>query len=322
MARKARIEYEGAVYHVISRGNYRADVFAKETTRAAFLKCLDEACTKSGWRVHAWCVMSNHYHLCLETPSPNLVAGMKWLQATFSLRFNRLRNERGHVFQGRYKALPVDPNAVGAVCHYIHLNPVRAKVRTMANLAEWPWTSMAWLMTSRERRAWFSPEALLAHAGGLKDTPTDRRRYLEYLGWLQEDDEGQKALRFEQLSKGWAVGEGDFKKELVRLNEVAAARLLQSGDRQLAEELWEARVLMCLKAAVRSEKAVAEDPKGASWKVAVAAVLKTTTTASNPWIATRLNMGSPFRLSRLVSDCRANPARYSPFRELCAKCKI
>lgn len=111
------MEYEGAVYHVISRGNYRADVFAKEKTRAAFLKCLDEACMKSGWRVHAWCVMSNHYHLCVETPSANLVAGMKWLQATFSLRFNRLRNERGHVFQGRYKALPVDPNAVGAVCH-------------------------------------------------------------------------------------------------------------------------------------------------------------------------------------------------------------
>ena len=75
MPRKTRIEYEGAVYHVISRGNYRADIFAKEATRGAFLKCLDEACVKSGWRVHAWCVMSNHYHLCVETPSPNLVAG-------------------------------------------------------------------------------------------------------------------------------------------------------------------------------------------------------------------------------------------------------
>ena len=100
MPRKLRIEYEGAVYHVISRGNYRADVFARDATRAAFLKCLDEACLKSGWRVHAWCVMSNHYHLCIETPSANLVAGMKWLQATFSLKFNRLRSERGRVSKG------------------------------------------------------------------------------------------------------------------------------------------------------------------------------------------------------------------------------
>ncbi len=322
MPRKLRIEYEGAVYHVISRGNYRADVFGRESTRAAFMKCLDEACTKSGWVVHAWCVMSNHYHLCLETPLPNLVAGMKWLQATFSLRFNRLRNERGHVFQGRYKALPVDPDAVGAVCHYIHLNPVRAKVRTMANLAEWPWTSVAWLANPRARRGWFSAGACLAHAGGLKDTPADRRRYLEYLGWLQEDDVGQKALRFEQMSKGWAVGESDFKKELVRLNEGAQAMLLQGGDRKLAEELWEVQATKCLEVAGKTGKSVVNEAKGAPWKVAIAAVLKNTTTASNPWIARRLNMGSPFRLSRLVSDCRANPKNYTPYVELSAKCKV
>src|SRR5262245_47888671 len=109
MPRKLRLEYEGAVYHVISRGNYRSDVFARDSTKAAFLKCLDEACVKAKWVVHAWCVMSNHYHLCLETPQPNLVLGMRWLQATFALRFNRLRNERGHLFQGRYKALLVAP---------------------------------------------------------------------------------------------------------------------------------------------------------------------------------------------------------------------
>ncbi len=91
MARKLRVEYEGAIYHVISRGNYRADVFRSDKTKEAFLACLDEACTKAGWLVHAWCVMSNHYHLCLETPAANLVDGMRWLQCTFSVRFNRYR---------------------------------------------------------------------------------------------------------------------------------------------------------------------------------------------------------------------------------------
>src|SRR5689334_9938924 len=101
------MQYEGAVYHVISRGNYRAQVFKDEATKAAFVKCLDEVCEKAGWVVHAWCVMSNHYHVCLQTPRANLVEGMRWLQSTFAIRFNRLRDERGHLFQGRYKALPV-----------------------------------------------------------------------------------------------------------------------------------------------------------------------------------------------------------------------
>jgi REP element-mobilizing transposase RayT len=133
------LEAAGGIYHVLNRGNYRADVFRRAKTRAAFLKCLDEACTKTGWRVQAWCVMSNHYHLALETPQANLVEGMRWLQGTFSARFNRLRMERGHVFQGRYKSLVVDPwDGLGPLCHHLHLNPVRAHLCPVAGLAEWP----------------------------------------------------------------------------------------------------------------------------------------------------------------------------------------
>ena len=102
MARKLRIEYEGALYHVINRGNYRADIFASDGAREAFAECLWEACEKTGWRVHAYVIMRNHYHVALETPNGDLVAGMKWLQATFANRFNRFRKELGHVFQGRY----------------------------------------------------------------------------------------------------------------------------------------------------------------------------------------------------------------------------
>ena len=321
MARKARIEYEGAVYHVINRGNYRSDIFAQERTREAFLKCLDEAVVKAGWVVHAWCVMSNHYHLCLETPRANLVAGMQWLQSTFSIRFNRLRNERGHLFQGRYKALPIDSDAVGAVCHYIHLNPVRAGVRSLEMIAEWRWSSVAWLMKPRARRSWFSVEACLGHAGGLKDTVSDRKRYLEYLGWLEEDDAGKKALGFDKMSKGWAVGDVGFKKVLLRTCEERQSALILRGDGELAEGLWEEQMLACLVALQKSEYDVQAAPKGARWKVALAATLKERTTVSNPWLAKRLNMGSPFRLSRLVSDCRMSRQRYEPFAEQCAKCK-
>jgi len=109
-------------------GGYFQDGGAK----AAFESCLFEACAKSGWILHAFVLMRNHYHLALETPEGNLVAGMQWLQATFANRFNQRRGERGHLFQGRYKALLVEEGGpLGLVCHYIHLNPVRASVVTL-----------------------------------------------------------------------------------------------------------------------------------------------------------------------------------------------
>ena len=98
MARKVRVEYAGAFYHVINRGNYWSWIFETEGARKSFLKCLTEVCESKGWRIHAWCLMSNHYHLLIETPEPNLVMGMRWLQSTFANRFNRYRKENGHVF--------------------------------------------------------------------------------------------------------------------------------------------------------------------------------------------------------------------------------
>jgi len=182
MARKLRLESEGGIYHVLNRGNYRSPIFRAEKTKAAFLRCLGETCAKTGWVVHAWCLMSNHYHLAISTPGANLVDGMRWLQGTFSTRFNRLREERGHLFQGRYKSLVVDPDGgVGPLCHYIHLNPVRARLRPVEQLPDWPWSSVHWLMAPRLRPAWYDPTTALDHAGGLKDTAAGRRKYLEYI---------------------------------------------------------------------------------------------------------------------------------------------
>jgi len=322
MARKLRLEFAGAVYHVISRGNYRSEVFGSDATKQAFLHCLGEACGKAGWVVHAWCVMSNHYHLCLETPQPNLVEGMRWLQSTFALRFNRWRNERGHLFQGRYKALPVAPDAVGTVCHYIHLNPVRAGLVGAEALAGWPWTSLAPLSAPRRRRpGWVSFAAALEGAGGLRDTPAGRRSYLAYLGWLQENEPAQKELAFERMSQDWAVGPREFKLELLGAYErLATGR--EGGEaslRELAQERWAQRLAIYLSVLKKTDAEVQTEPKGVAWKVAVAAAMKQTTTASNPWLAHHLHMGSPFRLSRLVSDCRRNPKAYEDYTQRIGK---
>src|SRR5882672_6230394 len=151
MARKLRVEFGGACYHVINRGNYRRDLFAGKGAAESFQLCLFQACVRFGWRLAAFVIMRNHFHLALETPEPNLSEGMKWLQGTWVMRFNRFRGVTGRPFQGRYKALHVEPgHALAQVAHYIHLNPVRAKVTTTDQLLHHPWSSLP-LFASKKR---------------------------------------------------------------------------------------------------------------------------------------------------------------------------
>jgi REP element-mobilizing transposase RayT len=310
MARQLRLESEGGIYHVLNRGNYRADVFRGAKTRAAFLQCLDEACAKTGWRVHAWCVMSNHYHLAVETPQTNLVEGMRWLQGTFAVRFNRLRQERGHLFQGRYKSLVVDPGeGLGPLCHYIHLNPVRAHLCAVEQLPEWPWSSVAWLMDPKRRRPWFDPGAALEHAGGLADTPAGRREYLQYLGWLAEDEPARKAQRFDQMSRGWTIGSREFAKELIEEQGAATGqgRQLAAAMREASEAIWQSTLRQLLERLGRTEAELATSGKSAGWKIAAAAALKARTTATNRWLGAALHLGNLYEVSRKVAAWTRDP---------------
>jgi REP element-mobilizing transposase RayT len=116
--RQLRREYAGAIYHVLNRGD-----------RRLFLAALTEACGRTHRQIHAYCLMRNHFHLVLETPEANLVAGMKWLQGTYTQRYNGRHERFGHLFQGRYKAVPVEAANAGyleTLTTYIHLNPARA----------------------------------------------------------------------------------------------------------------------------------------------------------------------------------------------------
>src|SRR6266481_2567508 len=98
VARGIRIEYAGAFYHVMARGNRRGRIFHDDVDRRFFLQTLGEACERTGWRVHAWVLMRNHYHLMLETPEANLIEGMKWLQNTYTRRFNSRHRLWGRLF--------------------------------------------------------------------------------------------------------------------------------------------------------------------------------------------------------------------------------
>ena len=126
------------------------------------------------------------------------------------------------------------------------------------------------------------------------------------------------------MSTNWAVGAREFKKELLEMCQDVPTSFErgEAGVYEVSRAVWEERITTYLAALKKTEHLTEDEPKGASWKVAVAAAMKTETTASNPWLARRLNMGSPFRLSRLVSACRANPAAFQPYVTAIANCKV
>ncbi len=311
-ARKLRLEFPGACYHVINRGNYRAAVFATEQTRAAFEACVWEACEKSGWRLHAFVVMNNHYHLALETPEGNLVAGMQWLQATFANRFNRLRGERGHLFQGRYKSLLVEPGAaLGQVCHYVHLNPVRAGLVTVEDLATYRAGSY-WHLGQRRRPACLCVETALAEAGGLADTPSGRASYAQFLAWQATEGPAGKTKAYVSMSRGWALGTKDFKTALIKDHALAGTSRAweKDGAREIREARWAEALAAGLGALGKTGRDTAGDRKSAPWKVALAAKLKQATQADNRWLAEHLHMGTPVAVSHHTGRLRRghNPA--------------
>ncbi len=172
MPRKIRLEYEGAIYHVMNRGDRREAIFWDDKDRELFLDTLVEGCAKAEWQVHAYCLMENLFHLVLETPRANLVAGMKWFLVTYTVRFNRRHKLFGHLFSVRYKSLIVDGSATGylkTVCDYVHLNPVRANlISCEKSLSHYRWSSYPeylkvpqgrpnWLRVDRLFREWRIP---------------------------------------------------------------------------------------------------------------------------------------------------------------------
>jgi hypothetical protein len=257
------------------------------------------------WRLHAWCLMGNHYHLCIQTPQPNLVEGMKWLQSTFANKFNRLRKANGHVFQGRYKAILLDAEAIAAVCHYIHLNPVRAGIVQPADLHSYRDSSFYQLWYPRKRWSFAVSDLYLEAAGGLKDRPTGRKLYRAYLEWLCEEDSERKRLGFEKMSSGWAKGTQEFKKAVLDdLKDDDLKKIIESEAAEMREPRWERVVTASLKRLNKQEADLVQSPKAALWKLAIARCLREQHLVPYRWIAKRLHMGQVSSLSSAVSRTR------------------
>lgn len=140
MARPLRIEYDGAVYHVTSRGNEKKPIFKDDKDRELFLSILEKVTKRYNWLCYAYCLMNNHYHLIIETPDGNLSKGMRQLNGVYTQTFNKKHKRVGHIFQGRYKAILIQKEShLLESCRYVVLNSVRAKA--VENPEEWKWSS-------------------------------------------------------------------------------------------------------------------------------------------------------------------------------------
>jgi len=295
MARKLRVEYEGAIYHVMNRGDRRELIFLDDEDRQRFLTTLGDACAKTGWQVHALCLMPNHFHLVVETPQPNLVAGMKWLLGTYTGRFNRRHKFFGHLFSGRYKALIVDGRGNGylkTVCDYVHLNPARAKLLTPEQpLSEYAWSSWPeYLKSPAKRWPWLRVDRLQGEYRIPQDSAAGRRHLAECLEQRRAAEDGQA---YKTIRRGWFLGNDVLKQEL--LGQMAERKGPEHyGAERRESELAKAERLLAveLKKVRWSEADLARQRKGHPVKVRLAQQLRAHTTLTVGQIAKRLQMGS------------------------------
>lgn len=310
MARKLRIEYPGAIYHVMNRGDRREVIFRIDQDRLLFLDTLAATCQKTGWQVHAYCLMPNHFHLVMETPSPNLVAGMKWLLGTYTSRFNRRHKLFGHLFSGRYKSLVVDGSGTGylkTVCDYVHLNPVRARMLpSEKKLSRYRWSSYPmYLLPARKRPHWLRVDRVLGENGLQSDTKRTRREFALRMEARRAAESGQE---WKTIRRGWCLGGKEFRQELLAGMRERTGPNHGGEERRESEAAWaEQLVGEELKRRGWSAAELAEIPKGDAQKLRIARRLRQETTMTLKWIAEHLSMGTAGSLANLLRAAKTKP---------------
>jgi len=189
MARQWRIEYPGALYHVLSRGNGRQDIFLTDNDRRLFLGLISELNDRFNIEVYAYVLMGNHYHLLLKTPDANLSKAMQWFGTTYTRRFNLANDQSGHLFQGRFKSILIENAAyLLRLSCYIHRNPLRARI--VERLAQFKWSSYHYYAYRKKGPSWLKTKLILNQLKGKDKNHAYRRKiqqYAEESGSIWED---------------------------------------------------------------------------------------------------------------------------------------
>jgi putative transposase len=295
MARKVRVQYPGAIYHIMNRGDHQERIFEDDDDRQQFLWTLTECCDKTAWQIHAFCLMSNHFHLVVETPAPNLVEGMKWFLGVYTRRFNIRHKFFGHLFSGRYKALPVDGSGNGylkTVCDYVHLNAVRAGILQPGQpLHAYRWSSYPlYVEESAWRPSWLRIDRLLGEWGLRWDRPGAGRRFSAL---MEARREGELEEEFKPISTDWCLGSEQFRADMLEYIERQRGKWHYGSELgQSSQAKAEKLIAQALRTQAIPEERLALWRKGHPFKIKLAARLRAESTVTLGWIARRLKMGS------------------------------
>lgn len=242
MARPLRLEYEGAFYHITSRGNARKKIFKINESKEIFLDILSLVVNRFNWICHAYCIMDNHYHLLIETPDANLSTGMRYLNGVYTQKYNRTFNTVGHIFQGRFKAIIVEKESYFLeLCRYVVLNPVRAKI--IEKPSEWKWSSYKFTAGFKKPPDFLTINNVLQEFGKIKRRAS--KQYKEFIleGITKETPwnnlKGQIFLGEESFTERLRpyLGKKEIIKEIPKLQRLAGRPSLKNlfGEKPLSK---------------------------------------------------------------------------------------
>lgn len=231
MARALRIEFEGALYHITSRGNERRKIFFSKTDYDKFLHYVAEAKKKYGINIHCYVLMSNHYHLVVETPEANLSRAMHHINSSYTTYVNIKRKRSGHLFQGRFKAIVVDcDNYLAELSRYIHLNPVRAKMVEKPD--EYPYSSYKSYITKNGNELLTQDLILNLISNNKSHSREEYRRFVESAMGRENDDP------LKDTYGGIILGKTKFIKEILRQVKETSLKVEEISNRKAMKSLY------------------------------------------------------------------------------------
>jgi putative transposase len=308
VTRPLRIEYPGAIYHVLSRGDRREPIVTGDTDRVHFFDLLDRTCERTAWQVHSCTLMTNHFHLVIETPRANLSVGMQWLLGRYTQQFNQSHRLVGHLFAGRYKALIVDGrngDYLRQVCDYVHLNPIRAgMVRDTEPLQSYQWSSYPYyLRPARGRPNWLRTDRLFGEHGLSAGRACDRREFSRRMEAMREEANCPRELS--SIRRGWKLGAEDFVDWILDRVRINADAEHPPPDRDETEKGKAIRIIRDeLKRLAWTESDLARHRKSDPRKSAIARRVRGETAVTLKWIGEALHMGSAGHVASHLRRCR------------------
>ena len=247
MSRPLRIEYPGAWYHVMNRGRRGEDIFSDREDYQVFIALLQETSAMFDIKISAYCLMSNHYHLLVQTPAANLSRSMRHINGVYTQRYNRRKHIDGQLFRGRYKCVLVEEDShLLEILRYIHRNPLRANM--CKSVGDYPWSSHQGYLSGAKKWQWLHKEFLLRMF-----SKQPRQAKMQYGKFVQDEDFDEVTGFFEKKNLASFFGSQDFIERIKAKFHPLKRHVEVPLSKQLEPTISEIKRMVCLSYKVKEQ---------------------------------------------------------------------